>query len=340
MSVLNKIHYLCPSCMEEHDVTVVEIEETNIFKGEKIKYVAQYCYCSNSEEYYETEEQMSANDISMKDGYRKKMRLLTSNEIVAIRQKYEISQSDLAILLGWGEKTITRYEGHQVQDVAHDSILRKIDSDSEWYLELLEGCQEKRPMSAYKKYRATALSLFEEQQNEYLQKSIHSAYARYYQLDDRNGFVKLDLQKVIDVIRYFSNSVKVKSLYTVKLMKMLWYADALSFKKTDKSMTGLVYQSLPMGAVPIAYEHIIDLDGIKYEECDFYEGTGNLFVGDGKDSYPSLSKDELAILDRVIERFGNSSKDEIVKAMHKEKAYRETSARAIIQYKYAKDLSI
>lgn len=29
------------------------------------------------------------------------------------------------MLLGWGGKTITRYESHQVQDKAHDTILKK-----------------------------------------------------------------------------------------------------------------------------------------------------------------------------------------------------------------------
>ena len=41
------------------------------------------------------------------------------------------------MLLGWGGKTITRYESHQVQDKAHDTILKKIDQDPEWFLSLL-----------------------------------------------------------------------------------------------------------------------------------------------------------------------------------------------------------
>lgn len=32
-------------------------------------------------------------------------------------------------MLGWGSKTITRYESHQVQDRAHDTILKKISHD-------------------------------------------------------------------------------------------------------------------------------------------------------------------------------------------------------------------
>ena len=61
-------------------------------------------------------------NIRLKDAYRKKEGLLTSYEIADIRAKYEISQSDLCLLLGWGGKTITRYDSHQVQDRAHDTI--------------------------------------------------------------------------------------------------------------------------------------------------------------------------------------------------------------------------
>ena len=276
----------------------------------------------------------------MKNAYRAKIGLLTSNDIIAIRQKYGISQSDLALLLGWGEKTITRYEGHQVQDAAHDSILRKIGSDPEWYLELLDAFQEKHPFPSYCKYRDTALSLFEKQQDEYLQKSIQGAYAKFNKLDECNGYTELNLKKVVDVIRYFSNSVKVKALYKVKLMKMLWYSDALSFKNTDKAITGLVYKALPMGAVPIAYDLIIDLNGIRYEEVDFDEGTGYHFITDGTDEYPSLNSGEIAILDQIIAHFGDSNKKEIVESMHNEEAYQETAAYDIIQYKYAKKLSI
>ena len=84
---------------------------------------------------------MQDNDIRLKDAYRKKEGLLTSAQIGEIRAKYGISQSDLCLLLGWGSKTITRYESHQVQDKAHDTILKKIDQDPEWFLSLLNGAK-------------------------------------------------------------------------------------------------------------------------------------------------------------------------------------------------------
>ncbi len=340
MKTIKKMKCLCPSCMEEHMVSIIEDEQINVFKGEQIRYLAQYHYCKNTDEYYASEEQMSENDISMKNEYRKKAGLLTSNEIISIRRKYGISQSDLASVLGWGEKTITRYEGHQVQDIAHDSILRKINSDVEWYLELLNNYHEKNHLSAYFKYCEIAASIFEEQHDEYLQKSIQGAYARFKKESECNGYTELNLKKVIDVIRYFSNSTKVKALYKVKLMKMLWYADALCYKNTSKAITGLVYKALPMGAVPIAHELIIDLNGIKYEEVDFDEGTGYRFINDGIDKYPYLDSTEIDVLKKIIAKLGNLGKDEIVQSMHKEIAYNKTAPYDIIQYKYAKQLSI
>ena len=139
MKILMSERILCPCCMEKHDVKRITTEESNIFKGVPVKYEAEYFYCDRADETYADERQVSSNDIALKNAYREKMGLLTSHQIAAIRARYGISQSDLCLLLGWGGKTITRYESHQVQDIAHDTILRKLDSDPEWFLQLLQA---------------------------------------------------------------------------------------------------------------------------------------------------------------------------------------------------------
>ena len=54
----------------------------------------------------------------------------------------------------------------------------------------------------------------------------------------------------------------------------------------------------------------------------------------------NLTEEDKIIMDAVIRRFGKATKDEIVYAMHKEDAYKETAPRDIIQFKYAKTLSL
>lgn len=81
-----------------------------------------------------------------------------------------------------------------------------------------------------------------------------------------HGNAELSLDKVVDVIRYFAASDQIINLYKVKLMKLMWYADALSYKLRGYAITGLVYKALPMGAVPVGHESIIDLKDVPCEE--------------------------------------------------------------------------
>ena len=340
MRTLSTEKKLCTCCMEEHEVKIVGVMEHTVFKNVHVQYEAVYSYCDRAEELYMEDDQMSANDSLMKDAYRKGQGLLTSKEIIAIRRKYGISQSDLCILLGWGQKTITRYESHQVQDKAHDTILKKIDQDPEWFLKLLESAKCSLSADSYLKYYNTAVELFEINHDVYLRKAIEARYARFQENLVYNGNKQLSLDKVVDVIRYFAASTKITSLYKVKLMKLLWYADALSYKQRGCAITGLVYQALPMGAVPIAHESIIDLKNIPCEEEDVGEMMAYHFTLKNESSYPSLSKEDMDILDIVIARLGAMSKDEIVAFMHKEQAYVETAPRDIIQFKYAENLQI
>lgn len=340
MNVIRSEKRLCTCCMEEHDIKFVRVKEHTTFKKIPVDYIAEYYYCDAEGALYTDEAMMSENDVRMKDAYRRISGLLTSKEISAIRTKYGITQSDMCTLLGWGGKTITRYESHQVQDRAHDSILKKLDQDPEWFLCLTSDAKSAIAPDPYRKYMKIAALLYEENQDRYLRKSIEAKYARFCDNSMYNGNVALSLDKVVDVIRYFANSSRVTKLYKVKLMKLLWYADALAYKLRGRAITGLIYRALPMGAVPIGHESIIDLKGVACEEVEMGEGTGYHFVVSASNEYPSLDDEEKGILDKVISKLGMMTKDEIVAFMHRESAYKETAPRDMIQFKYADELLI
>lgn len=331
---------ICPCCMEKHDKNIITIKESTVFKGVSIDFEANYTYCSISDETYADEQQLSANDIAMKNAYREKTGLLTSDQIADIRSKYDISQADLCILLGWGQKTITRYESHQVQDIAHDTILRKLDNDPEWFLELLNQAKESISVSAYAKYFDAGILYFEKDHDNYLRSAIMSKYARYLDKCDVNGNKELSIDVVIDMIHYYANSPKVSNLFLVKLLKLLWYADALSYKRYGHAISGLVYRSIQMGAAPVAYETIIDLSSIKIEEIDFEDGIGQKILPVKDKNYPNLSKEDKKVLDSIIEQFGNVSRKELVEIMHNEDAYKKTAHKENILFEYAKSLSV
>ncbi len=340
MKVIKSEKQLCTCCMEEHEVKTVLVKEQTTYKDRRVCYDAVYFYCDVADELYMDEHQVQVNDIEMKNAYRRMEGLLTSKDICAIRSKYGITQSDLCALLGWGGKTITRYESHQVQDRAHDTILKKLDRDPEWFLSLLNDAKGALTEEAYLSYFSAATALYEEDRDLYLRKAIEASYARYRGNRLFHGDTELSLDKVVDVIRYFASSSKVTNLFKVKLMKLMWYADALSFKKRGHAITGLVYKALPMGAAPMAHDSIINLKGVPCEEVDMGETNAYYFSLKGAKSFPALSKEDKSILDTVIEKLGGMTKDEIVSFMHKEQAYIETAPRDVIQFKYAKSLQV
>lgn len=340
MRIIKSEKKLCSCCMEEHDVKTVLVKDTATFKNRLVEYEASYLFCDLADELYMNEQQIQENDLKLKDAYRRSEGLLTSSQISAIRAKYKISQSDLCTLLGWGGKTITRYEGHQVQDKAHDTILKKLAQDPEWFIALLNDAQDNLSPESYKKYLEAASSLYEKDQDTYLRKAIEASYVKFQGNQMYQGNAELSLDKVVEVIRYFAASPDITNLFKVKLMKLMWYADSLAYKMRGYAITGLVYQALPMGAVPVGHNSIIDLKDVPCEEVDMGETYAYHFVLQGKQSYHFLTKEEIDILATVITKLEKMSKNEIVQFMHKEQAYIKTPPRDIIQFKYAESLQI
>lgn len=336
MNIINSENRFCLSCMEEHAVDTIQREESEYFKGEKVVFVATYDYCSNTDELLETEEFIRANNLAVKDAFRKKVGLLASEEIIRIRDKYGISQKDFSKILNWGEATITRYENHQVQDRAHDDILRKIDSDPKWLLEMLNRSKVLLSKKAFNKYCERAMVQFNSLKNSYLVDAINAEYASL-KSTEFTGCSELKLDKVVEVINYIAQ--RVTDLYKVKLMKLLWYCDIYHFRNHGSSITGLAYKVLKMGAVPLGHEYIIKLNGVSYDVVEYNDIAYRFkVVPDFK--IRSLTEEEVDTLEKIISELGDLSTQEIVQKMHEEEAYKELLYNDFIPYTYGEQLSI
>ena len=81
MKIINEVKSFCFSCMEEHVIQTVVMNEKIDFKGVEVSFDVVYEYCDVTDILSETEEMMDQNDLSMKNAYRKKIGLLTSEKI-------------------------------------------------------------------------------------------------------------------------------------------------------------------------------------------------------------------------------------------------------------------
>ncbi len=331
----------CPICNEFHSLEQRKRQTQSIVKDEVVDYEEVYYSCPLSdkdENEFVPAGLMDENLLRSRDAYRQKKGLLTSKEIVNIRSYYGLTQSDFSALLGWGDVTVTRYESKAIQDETYDHIMRMVFNNPIFALEYLDKHKDKFSLEKYTRIRKNIVGKVEEVGRLYLKKQeINVLYVNFEEENDLNGYKALDIDKVANVIGYFSQFVDY--LYKVKLMKLLWYTDSIFFGRQGKSMTGLVYQHKPLGALPIAYDEIISLPTVNVVEEVIYDDIRYRVYPNKEVKISDFSLEELSVLELVATTFRSHKAKEMIDYMHKEKAYTDTEPNQIIPYSLAKQLN-
>lgn len=331
----------CPACDKSHEVEERERIADLTIKGDAVTYREHYYYCpcaDKNEQEFVIGKMINANLLAARNAYRKKHNLLTSDEIINIRKNYGLSQVSLAKLLGWGEATISRYESKGIQDESHDAILRMIKDDSLSALQLLDRNKDKFTKLEFINIKQKIKRQLDTHGREYLtRRTLRSEYVDYLTPSEYNGYTSLNIDKIEDMFSYFAENVD--HLYKVKLMKLLWYSDALSVKLRGYALTGLVYQHEAMGALPIGHYSLVSLENINMvEELSKNWNTRQHFLPSKFRDSTSLNDEDKQILDQVIAKFKLMKSNEIVAYMHSEKAYLETKNDQIISFNLAKQI--
>lgn len=330
----------CPFCNKTHLLEQRKRLTQSRVKDETVDYEEIIFLCPLSvedENEFVPAGLIDENLLRARDSYRQKKGLLTSSEITNIRDYYGLTQSDFSALLGWGDVTVTRYENKTIQDETYDNIMRMVYENPMFALDCIHKHRNRFTSEKYTRIRKNIANKVEEVGNLYLKKQeINSLYVNFEEKNDLNGYKILDVDKVANVVGYFSQFVD--SLYKVKLMKLLWYADSIFFGRHGRSMTGLVYKHMPFGALPIAYDEIISLPTVKVVEELIYDDICYRIRPNKEVNISDFSLEELSVLEVVATTFKNYKSREIIDYMHKEKAYTDTMPNQVIPYSLAKQL--
>lgn len=332
-TLIRRVHMECPICDKVHEVEERTRQAMITMKGEEVTYEERFYYCAYAEEEeaeFESAKMANENLLNARNAYRRKQGLLTSEEIVAIRESYGLSQVDLARLLGWGEATISRYESKAIQEEAYDVMLRLIRDNPLMALEFLKKNELKFSDGKAKELRARIIEKIEESGKEYLaRQAFEGEYAAYDIPSDSNGYTKLDIDKLEAIISYLAK--EDSELVKMKLMRMLWYSDALAYEKNGCAMTGLVYRHEAMGALPVGHCSLMNLHrlNVKEEVGSAYDTVLHVYPNEEMD-YSVIGDKEKEILDVVVERFKGHKG--IAESMKEEVVYERTSVGAVIPF--------
>ena len=207
-TLLRKVHMNCPLCDKTHEVEERKRVTSIVLKGEEVTYEERFYFCANADEdenEFETGTMTNENLLNARNAYRIKKGLLTSYEIVEIRESYGLSQVDLAKLLGWGEATISRYESKAIQDEAYDTMLRLIKDNPLQALEFLKKNADKFAPLKRMEIKSKIVEKLDSYGKEYLtRQTFEGEYANFEEPSDSNGFTVLNIDKIEAMISYIA----------------------------------------------------------------------------------------------------------------------------------------
>ena len=332
----------CPYCKKEVEYRI-EKRDIKEFKGIEVNTFENVAICNECNEDLYVNEIENENNERIFKIYRKIANIITPQDIVNLRNKYDISQRELTAILGFGKMTINRYERGGLPSKSQSDYIRLLIDNEIEFMNRVKAAYEKNEISekTYKKIVSNdvekAISKKEVQDN--IRKYLNVELNR--DPDIYNGYRSLDLDKIENIISYIAS--KVKNLTITSLNKYLWYIDMLSFNQRSVAITGLTYQNQKFGPTIInkRYDEISLLDD-KYQREDFETINGNVTEIISKDNFDlnKISDSEKKIIDSVIKLLKNKKVTEISEMSHKEDGWRKTERLEQISFEYAMNLKV
>ena len=300
-------------------------------KDKKIEFVSDRCFCNDCnslvyDSYLDNISSQKALDL-----YNKKYGI-PKEKIIELRNTYSLSQELFSKIIGCAKKTLISYEkGTSIPNDNYIIILNSLIDNPSMIVKLIESNKEQFTEKEYSKLQDKLIQNNNMNQLIFDEDFIPSVY---------NGYTKLNKDKILNMILYFCEGVVLKT----KLLKEMFYADFIYYKKTGSSITGLEYAKITYGPVPDNFDEIISLyvekDLLDYEIVYENDYENHKISSKSHIDKTIFTADELETLENIKKYFKNFTSKEIADFFYKEKAFTETKFSKKIEYDYAFDINI
>lgn len=312
------------------------------FRKEEFKVLFHSYICDDTGEQFEDEAFSELNYNQLVNQYRSEYIIPFPDQIIAIRGKYDIPASRMSEILGFGINSYRQYESGEIPSQSNARLIQLAEDPHE-FKKLVDLCSTIETKVKDKIHHKIQLVL-EEQKNSRLERLLETYFFESCVPNSLTGFKIPSLKKLTEMVVFFTEAMQP---WKTKMNKLLFYSDFLMFRQTGFSISGVQYRAIPMGPVPdnfnSIFEYLAKNDNIEILYSSFADGgIGEQFKPGSNRSADMefFNKTELSILQNVVERFKNTSTNQIIELSHKERAWQENiTEKKVIDYKYSFDLN-
>lgn len=332
----------CPYCKKEVKYKI-EKRELKEFRGIEVNTFENVAICNECNQDLYVNEIENENNERIYKIYREKANIINAEDIIKLREKYDISQRELTSILGFGKMTINRYERGGLPTKSQSDYIKLLIENDDKFIEKVKEAYEKNNINE-KTYNKI---ISEEVEIGISKKEVQDNIRRYLKSvlnrkpDIYNGYKSLDLEKVENIISYIAS--KVRNLTITSLNKYLWYIDMLSFNERTVAITGLTYQNQRFGPT-IVYKKYDELSLLndKYirEDIETENGNTTKIVSNNNFNFDKITSSEKEIIDTIIRLLKNKNVTDISEMSHREDGWKKTKRLEQISFEYAMNLKL
>lgn len=178
---------VCANCETDQYLVSKTITDDFVVKNDNIRYSYSVLECSKCGELASTPEE---NDQFLKDIYdiyKRKHNLLTTDEIIAIRDYYSLSLRDFSKILGISHITYHRYEKGAIPDTALNNLLILVNKNPANLLKLFKGVRDTFSSRLRNKILDKISDLIREDRNEFCDSCYYKIFEEVSYIEEKTS---------------------------------------------------------------------------------------------------------------------------------------------------------
>ena len=299
---------------------VVYRPETLTFRGETFNCAYMSFRDDELNEGFTTTESDSIWYNQVTNQYREKHGIPYQDEIIATRERYGVSASKMSLILGFGTNQYRLYEEGEVPSESNGKMIRSA-MNPRVFQELVGASRNLLSEKEFVKISAKVEDVIAQS---HAREDDQWAERRIFRTGRglANGFAPQSTARLRSLLVYVLG--KMRDTFQTKMNKVLFYIDFLSYRERGMAISGLAYQAIEFGPVPLRWDRVYSgFDEVVPQSKMVKDQECTVLTTDVKADTSLFSKEELEIIDTVCEKLAGVSAKKIVEMSHRESAWKK-----------------
>ncbi|MBQ8704184.1 MAG: DUF4065 domain-containing protein [Bacteroidales bacterium] len=298
---------------------VVYTPDTMKYRGDEYECVCISFRDDETGEEFTTTESDTVWYNQVTNQYREKYGIPYVDEIIALRERYGLSATKMSVVLGFGANQYRLYEDGEVPSESNGKMIRSA-SNPKVFLDLVHGSRHQLAEKEYDKICSR------------IQNIIGTAFDYHKELVENqliyrrergavNGFAPRSSKRMKNLLLYILE--KLGDTFQTKMNKVLFYIDFLSYRERGMAISGLAYQALDFGPVPLRWDRVYSaFDEVEQQPRLVRDQEGIALTSSNTSDLSQFSQQEIAIINTVCNKLKNITAHDISEMSHNEPAWK------------------